>query len=108
VVRRFQEIHRVVVVWKVFTEGEGLFRGMHSDETGWCIARPSTVATATGTVLDMCFRHVPMHFSSSAACAPVVNEFTDMVVTTGEEESQTVLKALEKMLLDETLAGVAH
>ncbi|GMF13424.1 unnamed protein product [Phytophthora lilii] len=107
VIRRFQEVNRVVVVWKVFTEGEGLFRGMHSDETGWCIARPSTSSTMNGTILDTCFRHVPMHFSNSSTCTPVVNEFTDMVVSTGEEENQTVLKALENMLLDDTLANVA-
>ncbi|OWY92158.1 hypothetical protein PHMEG_00038951, partial [Phytophthora megakarya] len=78
VVRRFQENNWVVVVWKVFTEGEGLFRGMHSDETGLCVARPSSSSAATGTILDTCFRHVPMHFSSSSSCTPVVNEFTDM------------------------------
>ncbi|KAG7384950.1 hypothetical protein PHYPSEUDO_002096 [Phytophthora pseudosyringae] len=106
VVRRFQECNRVVVVWKVFTEGEGLFRGMHSDETGWCVVRPSINCAVAGTILDTCFRHVPMHFSNSSTRAPVVNEFTDLVVTTGEEESQTVLKALEKVLLDDALANV--
>ncbi|KAG6618320.1 uncharacterized protein IUM83_01334 [Phytophthora cinnamomi] len=80
VVRRFQEINRVVLVWKMFTEGEGLFRGMHSDETG----------------------------CNSTSCTPLVNEFTNMVVSTGEEENQTVLKALEEMLLDDTLANVAN
>ncbi|GMF34250.1 unnamed protein product [Phytophthora fragariaefolia] len=104
VVRRFQEAERVVVVWKVFTEGEGLFRGMHSDETGWSIARPSSRTTSTGTILDTCFRHVPMHFSS-AVDAPVVDEFSSMVVSTGEEENRTVMQALEKMLLDDTLAN---
>ncbi|EGZ09025.1 hypothetical protein PHYSODRAFT_318805 [Phytophthora sojae] len=99
VVRRFQKVNRVVVVWKVFAEGEGLFRGMHSDENG--------CNETTGTILDTCFRHVPTHFSSSASCTPVVNEFTDMIVSTGEEENQTVMKALEKMLLDDTLANVA-
>ncbi|KAF4035093.1 hypothetical protein GN244_ATG12863 [Phytophthora infestans] len=106
VVRRYQEISRVVVVWKVFTEGEELFRGMHSDETGWGVIRPSTTSDATGTILDTCFRNVPMHFSNSSTCTPVVNEFTDMVVRTGEEENFTVMKALEKMLLDDALADV--
>ncbi|ETK81465.1 hypothetical protein L915_13035 [Phytophthora nicotianae] len=106
VVRRYQEINRVVVVWKVFTEGEGLFRGMHSDETGWGVIRPSTTSDATGTILDTCFRNVPMHFSNSSTCTPVVNEFTDMVVNTGEEENKTVMQALEKMLLDDALANV--
>ncbi|KAG1691825.1 hypothetical protein DVH05_026200 [Phytophthora capsici] len=105
VVRRFQEANRVVVVWKVFTEGEGIFRGMHSDETGWCVIRPSTTASATGTILDTCFRHVPMHFRSSSKSEPVVSEFTKLVVSTGEEENKTVYEALEKMLLDATLGN---
>ncbi|KAL3670914.1 hypothetical protein V7S43_004099 [Phytophthora oleae] len=108
VARRFQEVDRIVIVWKVFTEGEGLFRGMHSDETGWCVARPSTTASATGTVLDTCFRHVPMHFRSSSKCEPVVDEFTKLVVSTGEEENKTVFEALEKMLLDDALANVIN
>ncbi|KAE9319792.1 hypothetical protein PF008_g18182 [Phytophthora fragariae] len=108
VARRFQETNRVVVVWKLFTEGEGMFRWMHADETGWSIARPSTSSDATGTILDTCFRHVPMHFSNSASCTPVVDEFTNMVVSRGEEENQTVLKALEKMLLDDTVASVMN
>ena len=100
VARRFQEANRVVVVWKVFSEGEGLFRGMYSDETGWCVLRPSTDSSTHGTILESCIRRVPMHFSSSMTCTPAINEFTDLVFTTGDEENKSVLKALEKVSLD--------
>ncbi|KAG7393996.1 hypothetical protein PHYBOEH_005951 [Phytophthora boehmeriae] len=107
VVRRFAEPNRVVVVWKVFAEGEGVFRGMHSDETGWCIARPST-SSLSGTILDICDRQVPMHFSSSTSKEPVVNEFTQMVLSTGEEENLTAKAGLEKMLLDDALENTTN
>ncbi|CAI5709922.1 unnamed protein product [Peronospora destructor] len=98
--RRFQEANRVVVVWKVFSEGEGLFRGMHSDETGWCVIRPSTDSSIRGTIMETCVRRVPMHFSSSITCTPVINEFTDLVFAAGNEESKSVYQALEKIQLD--------
>lgn len=105
VMRQYPEKNRVVAVWKVFTEGEGLFRGMHSDKTGWAVLRPSTneAGACTGTILDTCFRLVPMHFSNMSTCAPVVKEFTDMVIHTEEEESQHVRQGLENMLLDDEL-----
>ncbi|CAH0493212.1 unnamed protein product [Peronospora farinosa] len=98
--RRFQEVNRVVVVWKVFSEGEGLFQGMHSDETGWCVVRPSTDSSMGGTILETCIRRVPMHFTSLMTYTPVINEFTDLVFATGDEENKSVLKALETMSLD--------
>ncbi|KAE9075156.1 hypothetical protein PF010_g24415 [Phytophthora fragariae] len=41
VVRRFIENDRIFHVWKVYSEGEGILRGMHSDETSWCRFRPT-------------------------------------------------------------------
>ncbi|CAI5725414.1 unnamed protein product [Peronospora destructor] len=98
--RRFQEANRSIVVWKVLSEGEGLFRGMHSDETGWCVIRPSTDSSIRGTIMETCIRRVPMHFSSSITCTPVINEFTDLVFAAGNEESKSVYQALEKIQLD--------
>ncbi|CEG44785.1 uncharacterized protein PHALS_01122 [Plasmopara halstedii] len=105
VIRRYQEKNRVVAVWRVFTEGEGLFRGMHSDETGWGVLRPSTTEAGicTGTIFDIYYRQVPMHFSHSLTCTPVVNEFTKLVINIGEEENQIVQQGLENMLLDDEL-----
>ncbi|KAF1779832.1 hypothetical protein GQ600_16579 [Phytophthora cactorum] len=53
---------RVVIVWRKFTEGEGVYAGMHSDETGWNIVRPSS--DGAGTVMESIIRYVPMSFST--------------------------------------------
>ncbi|GMF34248.1 unnamed protein product [Phytophthora fragariaefolia] len=47
VARRYEENDRTVIVWRALTEGEGSFRGMHSDETGWCVVRPSAMDACT-------------------------------------------------------------
>ncbi|POM62589.1 hypothetical protein PHPALM_28240 [Phytophthora palmivora] len=40
--RKFHEDNRTVLVWKASLTGEGSFRGMRTEETGWSIIRPST------------------------------------------------------------------
>ncbi|KAF4035073.1 hypothetical protein GN244_ATG12842 [Phytophthora infestans] len=57
--RRYCEENRMVLVWRSFTEGEGAFNGLHSDETGWCIVQPSK--TGKGTVIAINIRHKTMH-----------------------------------------------
>ncbi|TDH66129.1 hypothetical protein CCR75_007088 [Bremia lactucae] len=106
VIRRYQEPNRVVIVWKVFTEGEALYQGMHSNETGWGILRPMTANAATGTVFDTCSRHVMMHFTSSSTRPRIVNDFTDLILNTGDEETTIAIQNLEKMLLDAALEQI--
>ncbi|GMF13422.1 unnamed protein product [Phytophthora lilii] len=79
ILRRYNEENRLVVVWRKFTEGEGIFAGMHSDETGWCIVRssPSCEDGSPGTVLESVIRFVPINFSAAAACGPLLKQFTD-------------------------------
>ncbi|CAH0477699.1 unnamed protein product [Peronospora belbahrii] len=90
-------------------KGEGLFRGMHSDSTGWCIIRPTTNRSTTGTVVETCLRYVPMHLSNSSTRAPVVNEFTELVVEQADEENVSIFKTLEMLLLDDAPAtGTAN
>ncbi|RLN94263.1 hypothetical protein BBJ28_00006982 [Nothophytophthora sp. Chile5] len=99
VIRRFEENDRVVTIWRSFTEGEGVFTGMHSDETGWCVAKPSPTPLAGGTVFETCIRDVPMHFRSTATLEPAVEQFTDLVLNSGTEDSAEITDMLEKLLL---------
>ncbi|RLN96949.1 hypothetical protein BBJ28_00016703 [Nothophytophthora sp. Chile5] len=99
VARRFEERDRVVTIWRSFTEGEGVFTGMHSDETGWCVAKPSPTSSAENTLLEMCIRNVPMHFRSTATLEPAVEQFTDLVLNSGTEDSAEITGMLEKLLL---------
>ncbi|RLN96766.1 hypothetical protein BBJ28_00014670 [Nothophytophthora sp. Chile5] len=100
VARRFEETNRMVTIWRSFTEGEGVFTGMHSDETGWCVAKPSPTPLTGGTVLETCIRHVPMHFQNTATLEPAVEQFTDLVLNSGTEDGTEITGMLEKLLLD--------
>ncbi|RLN94359.1 hypothetical protein BBJ28_00027159 [Nothophytophthora sp. Chile5] len=99
VARRFEERDRVVTIWRSFTEGEGVFTGMHSDETGWCVAKPSPTPLAGGTVFETCIRNVPMYFRGTATLEPAVEQFTDLVLNSGTEDSAEITGMLEKLLL---------
>ncbi|ETK96216.1 hypothetical protein L915_00961 [Phytophthora nicotianae] len=70
VARRFIEHNRVSYIWKAYTEGEGIFRGMHSNQTGWGSLRP--LPDGSGTLGDFCIRQFPVLFN---APPPSVNEF---------------------------------
>ncbi|ETI56380.1 hypothetical protein F443_01024 [Phytophthora nicotianae P1569] len=70
VARRFIEHNRVSYIWKAYTEGEGIFRGMHSNQTGWGSLRP--LPDGSGTLGDFCIGQFPVLFNASP---PSVNEF---------------------------------
>ncbi|KAG3021011.1 hypothetical protein PC121_g4281 [Phytophthora cactorum] len=101
ITRRYYETDRVVIVWRKFTEGEGVYAGMHSDETGWNIVRPSS--DGAGTVMESIIRYVPMSFSTVAGAGGKLTEFTDTIIAAGEEDCQACLQKLETLLLDDAL-----
>ncbi|OWZ11508.1 hypothetical protein PHMEG_00015457 [Phytophthora megakarya] len=61
--RRYVADNQMVMVWRIFTEGEGTFRGIHCSESGWARARPCE----TGTAIEMYIKMVPGGFHSTAA-----------------------------------------
>ncbi|KAL4088030.1 hypothetical protein PRIC1_012460 [Phytophthora ramorum] len=103
ITRRYNEANRIVVIWRKFVEGEGVFAGMHSDETGWSIVRPSPAEGCVGTVLESMIRFVPINFSSAASSGATVRQFTDATIKAGEDDCRACIKKLEEMLLDEAL-----
>ncbi|KAK1942671.1 hypothetical protein P3T76_006170 [Phytophthora citrophthora] len=96
--RRYQENDRVVVVWRSFTEGEGSFRGMHSDETGWCAVNRSTDDRA---LLDGFIRNIPMHFSTAEKDKSAVEQFTNLVCNSGSDDIFEMTDSLDKMSLND-------
>eukprot|EP00644_Phytophthora_capsici_P016900 jgi/Phyca11/20184/fgenesh1_pg.PHYCAscaffold_59_\ len=46
--RFYKEKDRLIFIWKMSSEGEGAFSGLHAEETAWMIVRP----TATGVMLE--------------------------------------------------------
>ncbi|RLN67029.1 hypothetical protein BBJ28_00019009 [Nothophytophthora sp. Chile5] len=103
VARRYQETDRTVFVWRALTEGEGIFAGLHADETGWCVIRPCTAFSETGTILETCIRQVPMHLEGAARLEAVSTQFTDVVLSSGTEDAVETVSKLERVLLDEAL-----
>ncbi|KAG6943902.1 hypothetical protein JG688_00017370, partial [Phytophthora aleatoria] len=65
VVRRFVPDDHMVLVWRVFVEGEGPYSGMHAKDSGWRRLRPRTNGKEAGTVMELCVHQAPMHFGFS-------------------------------------------
>ncbi|RLN67033.1 hypothetical protein BBJ28_00019013 [Nothophytophthora sp. Chile5] len=108
VMRVYWEAERLVYVWRGLTEGQGVFAGMHSNETGWIVVRSSTVKErkssvewGSATVLENCVRFVPMHFGGASDCGVAVDRFAEIIVKTGEKELGEITQMLAKLLVDE-------
>jgi hypothetical protein len=103
VFRRFLEENHTVFVWKTHSEGEGDFRGVHSDETGWICLQPSTEEDTT--MISVCVRQTPVRFTSSLSAA-VVADFQQVMQRSVAENAREVTTGLTRLLVQETLAVV--
>ncbi|KAK1929549.1 hypothetical protein P3T76_014947 [Phytophthora citrophthora] len=99
VARRYVETSGMVLVWKIFVEGEGIFRGMHSNESGWCRLRPA----CEGTWLEMHLRRSPLHYSAALVQQDVAEQFNDFLKISTNEDHLKVMKGLEQLMLDSTI-----
>ncbi|CAH0476893.1 unnamed protein product [Peronospora belbahrii] len=104
VVRRFVENNRTVHVWKTHSEGEGIFRGMHSDETGWVFLQPSLDHETTEVM--MCVRQAPMKLIISNASDARIEEFHEILQRSVSDDMFEITSELDKLLLEDTLAGI--
>ncbi|KAG7387265.1 hypothetical protein PHYBOEH_008325 [Phytophthora boehmeriae] len=102
VARRYKEDGRGVNVWRSFTEGEGIFTGMHSDETGWVVAIPLPGQPEAGTLVRTCIRHRPMHFSRVATQDSTAKQFTGAVLGMVDEDDLEITSKLGKIFLNDT------
>ncbi|KAL7688845.1 hypothetical protein Plhal304r1_c018g0065741 [Plasmopara halstedii] len=99
--RQYNECNRIVIVWRKFTEGEGNFGGMHSDETGWCVVGPSKRNGTLSSVVQFVSRFVPIHLSVASASTNLMKQFADLLVKSNEEICQLGLQTLENEILDD-------
>ncbi|KAG3107479.1 hypothetical protein PI125_g12696 [Phytophthora idaei] len=99
VIRRYEADGRMVLVWRVFTEGEGFFTGMHADETGWGVATAVEGSSKTGTVLRTCVHNAPMNFSNVTARNHVVKQFGGQLLEWGRKNNEEATLGLERLLL---------
>ncbi|ETK81417.1 hypothetical protein F441_13330 [Phytophthora nicotianae CJ01A1] len=107
VIKRYIEADRVVTVWRALTEGDAEFAGMHSDETGWCIVRPtSTVDSgATVTVIQTFTRFIPMAIATTFSNKAHADQFAKLVVTSGEEDGSEITRMMASLLIEDPLEG---
>lgn len=103
VMRRYEEENRVVLVWKNHSEGEGVLSGMHSDETGWIYLQPGLEEDSTE--IGVCIRQVPMQFSVSTS-GDIAQEFRRVLQNYVHEDMLAITRALDRMLLEETLKDI--
>eukprot|EP00644_Phytophthora_capsici_P016886 jgi/Phyca11/125660/e_gw1.59.249.1 len=99
--QRFMEDSRTVFVWKTQSEGEGLFKGMKSEETGWVCLQPSMEDGST--LVRVCVRQAPLDAGSSDSIA---GQFDKVLQSSVSEDMREISAALDRMLLDETLEGI--
>ncbi|KAG7395463.1 hypothetical protein PHYBOEH_003726 [Phytophthora boehmeriae] len=99
VARRYKEDGRGVIVWRSLTEGEGMFTGMHLDETGWAVAIPLPGQPEAGTLVRTCIRHKPMHFGPVVTQDSSVKQFTDAVLGMVNEDGLEITSKLGKLHL---------
>lgn len=91
-VKRYREEKRVVHLWKFVSEGEGIFSGLQSEETGWCCLRPTG---HSGAVIEMYQHWVPMHFSSVRSQA-ADEDFHQVLKHLSETTTAELITSLDK------------
>ncbi|KAK1946663.1 hypothetical protein P3T76_002215 [Phytophthora citrophthora] len=99
VARRYLEADKMVMVWKTFIEGEGMFTGMHADECGWCVLTPTSTTSEPNTLMRTIMRHVPMQFNVTSTKEPVAEQFKDLLLTAGSEDTIEIGNKLSKLQL---------
>ncbi|KAG6610388.1 uncharacterized protein IUM83_19448 [Phytophthora cinnamomi] len=104
VMHRYEEENRVLLVWKSHAEGEGVFTGMHSDETGWIYLQPALEENSTE--IGVCIRQIPLRFSISTEGDAIALEFRRVLQSNVDEDMVVVTRALDRMLLDDTLKDI--
>ncbi|ETL34802.1 hypothetical protein L916_13012 [Phytophthora nicotianae] len=92
VARRFDHEDRVVMIWKVFWEGEGIFSGMDIDETAWVCIRPYSDDSHIGAMTETCTRQVPVQYLTSRKKDPTVQAFWKMTQEVNEEDEREIVR----------------
>ncbi|OWZ14563.1 hypothetical protein PHMEG_00011937 [Phytophthora megakarya] len=94
VIRRYTLNNQMVMVWRTFTEGEGIFSGMHCSESGWTRVRPCE----TGTAMEMYIKLVPMSFPATTAR---FQEAVSMLRKIGQDHETSIHNGMKSLSLDE-------
>ncbi|OWZ16608.1 hypothetical protein PHMEG_0009578 [Phytophthora megakarya] len=103
ITRRFMESDRMVLVWKSVIAGEGSLSGIQTDESGWAIIQPSL--TGSGTTMQVCMKHVPLHLNIPISEASTV-QFDNLLESVIHETDQEITNGAEALLLEDAVKGI--
>ncbi|KAL4145150.1 hypothetical protein PRNP1_012823 [Phytophthora ramorum] len=101
VLRRFREANSMVLVWKLFADGEGVFKGMHSDEAGWCRMRPTNTSEG-GSWMETHVRRSPMHYRTALRQKSDARQFSEVLQLSADEDQSKIMTGLKHLMLDES------
>lgn len=91
-----------VIVWKIFSEGEGIFSGIDVDESGWVRIRPYSDGLMAGALTEACSRIVPTHFIATNAEDVTVKAFQCMIHESLKDDEREFIKLMNKLLRGST------
>ncbi|GMF18327.1 unnamed protein product [Phytophthora lilii] len=100
--RFYKEEGRLLLVWKMSSEGEGAFSGLHAEETTWLSVRQ----TPTGVMLEVCAQQVPMRFNLPHSKQPAIDKFYNLLHESLEADKEEMSKRMEKLLISDVLTGI--
>lgn len=98
----------MVIMFKTFSEGEGLFSGMDTDETAWVSVRPSTIGgSSDDALMEVCSRQTPMYYLPSQQTSDAtLKEYHGMLEDVSKEDERELTSSLQKLKLNCTSASI--
>ncbi|RLN67034.1 hypothetical protein BBJ28_00019014 [Nothophytophthora sp. Chile5] len=124
VTRKYKEADRLVFVWRALSEGEDAFVGMYLDDSGWGVVSPvakgagdpmtagSSVSVVDGdasdsTIIQHVVRSVPVFFGEKSSSDTKMDQYVNLVVRSGVEDVEEIVRSMRKLLLDDTVVSVS-
>ncbi|KAF1321469.1 hypothetical protein FI667_g11928, partial [Globisporangium splendens] len=103
---------KIVVVWRACSELTGSFLGTVADETGWVAVQPiadSSGFQSSGSISRSCVHFVQKSSKVTSACSgsrpqSAIEAFSNVILDLSIQERGAVLKMMENLLLDDTIA----
>ncbi|KAL3670925.1 hypothetical protein V7S43_004110 [Phytophthora oleae] len=100
-IKKYVEADRMIIVWRALTEGDDEFAGMHSDETGWSVIRPHK---PEGAVIQTFTHFFPMAIATTFGDKARTDQFSKLVVTSGEEDGLEITRMMESLLIQDSVS----
>ncbi|ETN20411.1 hypothetical protein F441_13362 [Phytophthora nicotianae CJ01A1] len=104
--RRFRDNNQVVIIWKIFSEGEGIFSGMDVNETTWGRMRPYLEGSSCGVLVESCTRQTPGPYITENADDWAGRTFRAIMQEAVVEDTQEFVRALGELLRNDASPSI--